>query len=157
MLHRREFLKSAGGLVLSLIAGSEFSLARRANGLEDATIFASTTDELSRGIFEDTILDRAEQGITLQHSSAGKYVKRGTYCSPPIAIPASGKLHLNWTERWTTPTLWEKDAANPIITPQNLDERKSTTVTTPFIVETSKERRLYYAVRPKGISVALAA
>lgn len=70
----------------------------------------------------------------------------GTTLSPPVRTTGLRRLILEWRERWTVPSTWQKHSGNPVI---------PGTPTTPSTVASGENVHLYFGSRPRiGLATA---
>ena len=151
-LTRRRFIRSTTGL----LAMTGFS--RWIGSAADA--FGGGVDppevNWSQGGFLQTALAAGQGGLSLRLQPDGTYANHGTYCSPSVPIPRRGSLSLRWVPRWTTPVVWEKYPANPVLSRTGGDGWDAKSMNLPCVVKTPEGFRLYYGSRPAGIGLATA-
>ena len=118
-------------------------------------LFQPAPDRLRQGVFEDTEVNAAHDGITLTRGPGGSHRPAGSYLSQPVSIKGMPSLRLSWRERWTTPLAWEKHPRNPILGPPPPGNWDAGSLTTPSLLRAADEFRLYYGSRPRGSKTAV--
>ncbi|MYA79349.1 MAG: hypothetical protein F4X39_02320, partial [Acidobacteriia bacterium] len=158
MTSRRAFLwtaaamASAAGSAPGSLHASPPSAAGAKRGRR--VLFHPTPDRLRQGVFEDTEVKAAQDGITLAKGPGGSHRPAGSFLSQPIEVKGMHSLRLSWRERWTTPLAWEKYPRNPILGPPPPGNWDAGSLTTPSLLRAGDGFRLYYGSRPRGSNTA---